>query len=66
MPPPLPKCTDITCPCWDGDACHYEAVGNSEAWPMPPTIHRFDPTNQEHMNMLAMQNAELGGVGWPE
>lgn len=27
------SCLDSTCPCQDGDACHYEAVGDSGAWP---------------------------------
>jgi hypothetical protein len=26
---------DATCPCQDGDACHYEGP---DAWPIPPTL----------------------------
>lgn len=26
---------DPSCPCQDGDACHYKAVGGTPAWPVP-------------------------------
>ena len=26
---------DDSCPCQDGLACHYKAVGNTPAWPIP-------------------------------
>lgn len=25
---------DPTCPCQDGDSCHYEDAGDSPAWPI--------------------------------
>ena len=27
---------DQTCPCQDGDACHYKDSGKTKAWPIPP------------------------------
>lgn len=29
------KCLNPTCPCQDGDSCHYESVGDTKAWPIP-------------------------------
>ncbi len=29
---------DPHCPCQDGDACHYEDVGDSKAWPAPEPV----------------------------
>lgn len=29
------KFLDHHCPCQDGDACHYEDVGGTKAWPVP-------------------------------
>jgi hypothetical protein len=29
---------DSHCPCQDGDACHYEDVGDSKAWPFRDVI----------------------------
>jgi hypothetical protein len=38
----LPKCTDPFCPCQDGDACHYEQVGDTPAHPLPPGVERIN------------------------
>lgn len=29
------KCLNPTCPCQDGDPCHYETIGNSKAMAIP-------------------------------
>lgn len=30
------KYGDPTCPCQDGDMCHYKAGWTTKAWPVPP------------------------------
>lgn len=46
MGEPRHICTDPTCPCKDGDACHYQTVGDSQAWALPDGVRLVDAAEQ--------------------
>jgi hypothetical protein len=54
VPRPLSpqKCTDATCPCQDGDACHYEATKTTSAWSLPPGVYRLTDPQREALGWL--------------
>lgn len=46
----LPACIgeDPTCPCQDGDACHYKTYGDSPAMPLPSYVTSVFTTTPTH------------------
>jgi hypothetical protein len=56
------KCTDPTCPCQDGDACHYEdapagwARARTKAHPLPPGVRIL--TYQERADLYDRERGQ--------
>jgi hypothetical protein len=41
------KFGDSTCPCQDGDVCHYVATNATPAWPAPLPLMYREPESPE-------------------
>lgn len=55
------KYLDPLCPCQDGDACHYEAVGGTPAWPAPMECRDCDNIETDPIFLDTETCSKCGG-----
>lgn len=60
----MPKCrgNDPTCPCQDGDACHYETVDGSPAMPISDRAEQDEHDGIRHVEPDVFEGDTLLGV----